>query len=519
MHTRSATTRRWASLLVLTVTAALTVAGLGPAPAAAAGEASITVSDVTVVEGDSGEQEVPVTVAGTCPVAEGCVVTLTGVPQTATDGNNGWVPDVDYVVELLSQSGTTVGPGAFTLPLSLYVIGDERPEADETITLVASLLNLLPGPFGWTEFATAASSTGTIVNDDGPRAPATATIEAVSGGGQAITSNAAFPQPLVVRVTDAAGLPLAGVPVLFNVTSGPAYWISITLPQRSAVAVTGADGTATAPELAAGYVREAGVLSAPVTVTAMAEVAAAAATFTATVANVNLYAAAGDGQTAVVGSSFTHPLAVSVSSGQGYRFPGVEVEFAVTSGSASFGGGTPGTTVTVVSGTDGVATAPPLVAGATPGPVTVRASAVGSLQTVDFTATVEAAPVPDPVADIRTTISVPTTAAPGTPVTVRLTVTNDGPIAATALGAAIRLPGGVFPLHLGGGLPLQGGYVLFGRPSLAPNQSVTFTVAVRVNPGTRGTLAFSGGATSWFVPDPDLTDNNASASVTVSAPR
>jgi uncharacterized protein (TIGR03437 family) len=86
--------------------------------------------------------------------------------------------------------------------------------------------------------------------------PTFGAITAVSGGGQAAATNAAFTNPLVVRVTNTAGQPLANAPVSFAVSSG-----SATLSRTSAT--TDANGNASVNATAGGNIG-------PVVVTATA---------------------------------------------------------------------------------------------------------------------------------------------------------------------------------------------------------------------------------------------------------
>jgi uncharacterized protein (TIGR03437 family) len=64
--------------------------------------------------------------------------------------------------------------------------------------------------------------------------PALGGLTAVSGGNQSAQANAAFGQPLVVRVTPSAGVSPAGIPVTFTVTSGSATLSSGSATTNSA---------------------------------------------------------------------------------------------------------------------------------------------------------------------------------------------------------------------------------------------------------------------------------------------
>ncbi|WP_436532478.1 CARDB domain-containing protein [Actinoplanes sp. HUAS TT8] len=76
----------------------------------------------------------------------------------------------------------------------------------------------------------------------------TSSIAAVSGGGQSAIVGRGFAKPLVVKVSDAAGQPVAGRTVTFAVTSG-----SATIGGKTSMtAVTNAQGLATSPPMLAG---------------------------------------------------------------------------------------------------------------------------------------------------------------------------------------------------------------------------------------------------------------------------
>lgn len=102
----------------------------------------------------------------------------------------------------------------------------------------------------------------------------------------------------------------------------------------------------------------------------------------------------GDRQrSATAGEEFAEPLRVRAKSAAGKALPEVRVQYAIVGATdARFEGGAE--RVTVATGSDGVATAPKLLAGERPGLFTVRATVVGSaLVATDFTAVVKPAPV------------------------------------------------------------------------------------------------------------------------------
>ncbi|HMM66829.1 MAG TPA: Ig-like domain-containing protein [Dokdonella sp.] len=87
------------------------------------------------------------------------------------------------------------------------------------------------------------------------------TIQQVAGGGQIAPSNRIFARPLVARVTDAAGTPVAGVEVHFTAPhclyGGAICFVPSAYPYFpfhavDVTAVTDSDGLATSPSIQAG---------------------------------------------------------------------------------------------------------------------------------------------------------------------------------------------------------------------------------------------------------------------------
>jgi adhesin/invasin len=209
-----------------------------------------------------------------------------------------------------------------------------------------------------------------------------AQITAVSGAGQAVlASNAQSPSyfgPLVVRVVDQLDRPLPMVDVEFTV-SGPASFAG----SPTTTGQTGPDGTTTVTSLLAGQ------SGGTVTVTAAVGGLDTTAQLTETVlprVPTLVVAQSGGSQTAATGTRFAQPLIALVLDQTNTILSGVPVTFTVT-GPASFDGAT---TTSVVSGNDGTASAPALVAGSTIGAVSVTASVSGATAAV-FSGTVTAA--------------------------------------------------------------------------------------------------------------------------------
>jgi hypothetical protein len=156
-----------------------------------------------------------------------------------------------------------------------------------------------------------------------------ASVVALSGSGQIGPAGTTLANALVVEVKDAFGNLLPGVPVVWSVPSG-----SATL--QGAQSTTDANGRASA-QLSLG-----GVLGA---VTARATVASLTADFGATIvtgAPASLSLTAGGGQTAIVASVLSTPVAVRVNDQFNNPVAGQNVTFAIATG---------GGTATVLNGT------------------------------------------------------------------------------------------------------------------------------------------------------------------------
>jgi hypothetical protein len=196
-----------------------------------------------------------------------------------------------------------------------------------------------------------------------------ATISVVSGSGQTATvGGAAFAKPIQVKVVDANKNPVSGITVVFAVAAtGPGGTFA-----GSVAVVTDASGVATAPALTPNTVAGA------FTVVASVAGVATPASFTLTntpgaAAAINVVA--GAPQSATLTRAF-QPLKVQVVDSFGNGISGVKVMFTAPSTGAG-GTFTGKTTVTVLSGAKGMATAPAFRANNRAGTYTVTATATG----------------------------------------------------------------------------------------------------------------------------------------------
>jgi hypothetical protein len=197
-------------------------------------------------------------------------------------------------------------------------------------------------------------------------APA-AQIEMVQGDDQRAAPGTPLPEPLIVRVTDSLGSPLAGQSVTWTVNGGGGAIDPVT-------GASNAEGLAFAEWILG---------PAPGLNVAEAQVAGAdAVTFTATArvpagggggGAARIAPLEGDGQTAEAGRPVPIRPAVRVTDSAGGPVPGIVVTFAVTGGGGSVQG------ASQTTGADGVARVGRWTLGGEPGSNTLEARS-GSLQ-------------------------------------------------------------------------------------------------------------------------------------------
>jgi adhesin/invasin len=214
------------------------------------------------------------------------------------------------------------------------------------------------------------SDYGTVEFDLWNTAAGLAASIATGAPSQEANVNAQFAQRLQARVLDANGNPVQGATVDFSVVPGVTGASATLLGQPSAT--TDSNGFATSPPLLANGI--------PGRYTATASTAGVATIATYTLDNhgagATLGSPDGSSQTATVGTKFRRRLVARVRDVSGRPFEGATVTFAITpatsGASATFAGG--GQQATAVTGMDGVATSPALVAGTTAGAFSATAT-------------------------------------------------------------------------------------------------------------------------------------------------
>ncbi len=214
-----------------------------------------------------------------------------------------------------------------------------------------------------------------------------ASIAVLSGANQSATVGKTFPHPMQVIVKDAFGNLVTGAAVTFTApANGASGRFSVSGSPAHVTVKTNAAGLATAPAFVANKV------AGSYTVTASVAGFGTLASFTETNhpgAAASIAAVAGSKQITTVDTPFTEPLQAIVTDAFGNAVANVSVTFAAPTNGA--GGvfqisGSP-TTVTAITNTDGVATAPILIANNVVASFFVTASAKGVKKTVRFVET------------------------------------------------------------------------------------------------------------------------------------
>ncbi len=225
-------------------------------------------------------------------------------------------------------------------------------------------------------------------------AGAAASITAVGGSGQNTIAGAAFSTLLQVKVTDQFGNRIANAPVLFSV---PTAGASASF-DASPLVYTNAQGIATAPGLIANYVR--GSFTATATTSGVGTSATFSLTNTAVPGAISIVA--GNKQQASVTAGFKTALQVKITDAHGNPISGITVAFAVEQNGAA--GATFTSQSSVLTGPNGVATAPKLTANGSAGTSTVEAWVAGLANPAVFTLTNVAGPAAN-ISPVATNLS------------------------------------------------------------------------------------------------------------------
>ena len=198
-----------------------------------------------------------------------------------------------------------------------------------------------------------------------PGAPAT--VQITQGNNQTGTPGQTLPLALVVHVTDSAGNTITGAPVNWQVVTAG----TVTLSR--VVSTTDGNGNASA-------LVTLGSVGGPAQVKATAGTATATFNLTVSIPSVGIQKVSGDQQSAKINTAFTSPLTVKVVNSGGNGVSGTQVNFQVTSGTATLGSSSAITDATGQASTT-------VTAGGTPGTITVTATS--ATFSVSFTLTAQ----------------------------------------------------------------------------------------------------------------------------------
>lgn len=216
-------------------------------------------------------------------------------------------------------------------------------------------------------------------SDSCPASNAPNELVVAGGSSQTAKLRTAFDAPLQVQLANTNGCPvtgtLGGVTVTFQAPAGGASGTFSSTGSARAVVATNAQGVATAPALVANGT------AGSYTVSAGSDYGNVDLDLSNTADGVPaaISAASGGGQSATVDGGYASPLQAQVLDANGRPVQGVAVAFAIAAGpygaGAAFAGG--GAQATATTGSDGVATSPPLVANGSAGRFTATASTDG----------------------------------------------------------------------------------------------------------------------------------------------
>ncbi len=218
-------------------------------------------------------------------------------------------------------------------------------------------------------WAQATATAGLLVSilscggDGGPTSPPTpSAIALVSGGNQTGTAGQPLAQPLVLKVTTAAGAAAPGATVSFaaKAGSGSLSAASVRTDARGQASVTWTLGPRAGADVDTATATASGLTGSPITFVASATAGAAA----------QIAAAGGDNQTGLAATTLPTPLSARVSDTHGNPVAGVSVIWATAGGGGSVSPASSATDANGIAATQ-------LTLGPKAGPQTVSAAAAG----------------------------------------------------------------------------------------------------------------------------------------------
>jgi protocatechuate 3,4-dioxygenase beta subunit len=204
------------------------------------------------------------------------------------------------------------------------------------------------------------------------------------GSGQTAQLGKQFQTPLQVELANTNGCPvtgnLAGTYVDFVAPAGGASGTFVSTGSWNSVIGTDTHGTATAPTFVANDT------AGSYTVHAESDYGTVRIFLENTAAGLpaSVAATGGTSQDAAVDSAYAAPLQARVTDANGNPVQGVSVSFSITLGVTGAGASFLGGQGVATTGSDGVATSPPLLANATPGRFGAVASVTGLSSVVTY---------------------------------------------------------------------------------------------------------------------------------------
>lgn len=310
----------------------------------------------------------------------------------------------------------------------------------------------------------------------------------VQGNGQTVKPGETATGAFQARVTDAAGNGLQGFTVRWEILSGSASFVATgsgfqdtTSNASGLVTVNVKAGNTPGPV----QVRATLVASGQISASFGMQIVQTAATLR------KVAAGSGDNQAAFTNANFASALVVEVLDANGSPVQNANVDWTLVSGAGTLTGSTP--TLTGASGRAQMT----VRAGATPGPITVRASA-GNLASVTFNLTVN---LPGPVVGLNSFRNAASgefgSVTPGGLVTIIGEGIAQGLVGAVTAGSPI----GGWPLRLNG-VEVQFGNTLapvYRVANIDGVQSVTVQTPFDLTPGAPVTVIIRSGGGSTTV--------------------
>jgi uncharacterized protein (TIGR03437 family) len=299
-------------------------------------------------------------------------------------------------------------------------------------------------------------------------------LSIVSGNGLSALPGQQVPGALIAKVGDAAGNPLSGQQVVWSVSPSSAATLSNTTTTSDANGRV--QTNVTLSNSASGTVLVKVTLASNPNVSTTFSV-------TANVQITGLQVVSGNSQTALINTAFAQPLVVQLTSSTGSPASGLPVSFSISG---------PGTLTASTATTDSTGKASTgVIAGSTPGAVTVTASAGGQSASFNLTVIPQGPQITSNSfyngADFQqgsiSPCSVATIIAPG--------------IAAAIQGTAAYSGVGALPYTLGGDSVTFGGAQtpIYNVANVNGQQQVTVQVPCSVTPGTVPVVVSVGGGT------------------------